>query len=503
MKSASLLFVVLLSGHSFTQTGSLDPEFGVDGKVVTPIGNLGEWGNAVAIQNDQKIVVGGYSQNSFTTADFAVTRYEVDGNLDQTFGNNGKVITHIENRSIATTLAIQNDGKIILGGASNWHVNLARYNTNGALDTTFGSGGMVIADIEGYYSERCESLLVQDDGKILVGGYAQHNSNDWSYFFVARYNSNGSIDSTFATNGIVIGSKGQAYSIATQSDGKIILGGQIDGTFAMERYTANGTLDTLFGIDGTVVTPIANSAEGSELIVQDDDKLLLAGTASMGFDDSRFALAGYNSDGSPDNNFGVAGIVTESFGLYCQSTSAQLQSDGKILLVGSAKDAADHYHFVVARYNANGALDQSFGTNGKTTTSFEGVTNSVANSIAVQSDNKIVLTGYIYDTNNVDIALARYLHEDLLMSDKPIENFRYTLYPNPSNGQFYIQLETEIQQGELRVYDSYGQLVAYIEELYGKQIHLSNQSLPSGNYHFQLSENTHVIASGEVMVTEK
>jgi len=494
------LYVLAFSLNCFSQSGSLDSTFGIDGKVRTPVGNLGDWGKAVAIQNDEKIVVGGYTQNSYTTADFLITRYDVDGNLDQAFGNNGTTITHIENRSIANAMDIQDDGKIILGGASNWHVNLARYTTDGSLDTTFGSGGIVVTDVEGYYSERCESIVIQEDGKILAAGYAQHNSNDWSFLLLIRYNVDGSIDSTFATNGVAIGSQGEAFTAVTQSDGKIVLGGKINNSFALERYTSNGTPDVLFGSNGTVITSIGIYSEGRSLIIRNNDKLLLTGTAAISIGDYRFALAGYNSDGTPDIDFGQTGIVMESFGTYCEGNSAQLQSDGKILLSGYAKDSINRHHFALARYNANGTLDNSFGTNGNTITSF-GISNSDAASIAVQSNNKIVLAGYTYDTNNVDIALARYTNEEVLgIKDQTMRLTGCIVYPNPSKGSFCIQLEAELHEGTLNVYNSMGQLVSCIEHLSGREVSVSENRLSSGNYYFELFDGTHIIATDKLKI---
>ena len=165
------LLLVLLIAHgllisSFAQPGSLDHTFGTNGKVVVTLGSFGDRGNTIAIQNDGKIVLGGSTQSSFTSSDFALTRFNGDGTLDTSFGLDGKVITPIENRSAAHTVVIQDDGKILLGGYSKWNINLARYHSDGTLDTSFGSGGTLIIDIEGYYSDQCESVVLQEDGKI-------------------------------------------------------------------------------------------------------------------------------------------------------------------------------------------------------------------------------------------------------------------------------------------------------------------------------------------------
>jgi uncharacterized delta-60 repeat protein len=475
---------------SFAQSGTLDNTFGTAGKLTTPIGTIGDWGNAVALQTDQKIVVGGYSQTSFTTADFAVVRYLPNGDPDPAFGVNGKVTTTIEARSKGNALAIQSDGKIVLAGASSWYINLARYNEDGSLDTTFGTGGKVVTDIEGYYSERCEAVTILDDEKILVAGYAQHFSNDQPYFLLVRYHPDGSIDSTFGENGRAIGSVGEAYAMALQPDGKIVLGGRIDFSFALERYTPDGEADPSFGVNGTVTTPFAGAGEGRSVVLQSDGNIVLAGSIVPGFDQSDFALARYTPAGALDNTFGQGGTVTASIGMYSHGSVARIQPDGKIVLAGYARDNSDRLHFAVARYTTSGSFDNTFGTGGKTVTPF-GSSNSNAQAMAVQDNGRIVLAGIVYDSNNVDIALARYL-DDSSAGISDDERLVSSVYPNPSSDAFTVRLNRSIQNGELNICDVNGQLVTAVGAVSGDEIPVSSE-LPCGVYYLQVLENGTVI----------
>ena len=147
---------------TFTFAQYLDNTFGTAGLVNTSLGSFGNMCNSVVIQGDQKIVFAGSTQSSgFSDFAFAIARCNSDGTLDNTFGTGGKVVTPIEPGSEGNSVAIQSDGKILLGGSSGWFINLVRYNGDGSLDTTFGTGGKVITDIDGYYNEKCKSVAIQ------------------------------------------------------------------------------------------------------------------------------------------------------------------------------------------------------------------------------------------------------------------------------------------------------------------------------------------------------
>ena len=370
----------------YNANGSLDTTFGTNGKVTTPIGTSNDIIYSIIIQSDGKIVAAGASRNG-SLSNFAVVRYNSDGSLDTTFGTNGKVSTSINaSNSFSITAVMQTDGKIVLAGNSfngaNSDFAVVRYNTDGSLDTTFGTNGKVVTPI-GTGNEFGYSVALQTDGKIVVAGSSSNGSND--DFAVVRYNTDGSLDTTFNGNGKVttpIGTGGDfAYSVAVQTDGKIIAAGGSIGAntdFAVVRYNANGSLDNSFGANGKVITPIQTSVEyANSVVIQIDGKIIAAGLSNNGVNND-FALVRYNTDGSLDLTFDTDGkLITRELSSNATLRAIAIQADGKIVAVGSAYNGVSN--FAAVRYNSNGSLDTTFGANGKVSTAFSATRDSVAN----------------------------------------------------------------------------------------------------------------------------
>jgi uncharacterized delta-60 repeat protein len=406
--------------------GDLDTTFGSGGKVITDLFGRSDGANAIALQSDGKIVVAGSTLSAQGPPDLAVARYNSDGSLDNTFGAGGKVATDFAGRSdVGSAIAIQSDGKILLAGAADlvstqFDFALVRYNSDGSLDSTFGNGGKVTTDFNGGL-DQASAIGLQADGKIVLGGFATAGGNP--HMALARYNSNGSLDPTFGdlSAGKVVtslnGIRDFANALAIQSDGKIVLGGSIVtstdtvGMFALTRYNANGSLDSSFGSGGIVTTQlVGGNGEDDEifgLAIQGDGRIIAAGQATFGLD---FGMARYLANGSLDNSFGINGIVTTDFnGGGDKGRSVVLQTDGKIVLGGAANlTTGSTGDFGLARYNPNGSLDATFGAGGKVVTDFSGNVDT-ARGIALQSDNKIVAAGSTASINTSDVALARYL----------------------------------------------------------------------------------------------
>ena len=226
--------------------GDLDTSFGTGGKVVTSFLGQDDFVRSIAIQSDGKIVVAGETKNG-TYDEFALARYNPDGTLDTSFGNSGgKMITNSNNNGDhARSVAIQSDGKIVLAGAGDNTGNddfaLYRYNTDGSLDSSFGTGGKVFTAV-GSGNDFAESVAIQSDGKIVVAGYSYNGSND--DFALVRYNTDGSLDTSFDSDGKVTTDFGAgsdvANSVAIQSDGKIVAAGNSKNgnyrDFALVRY---------------------------------------------------------------------------------------------------------------------------------------------------------------------------------------------------------------------------------------------------------------------------
>ena len=208
--------------------GALDPSFGSGGKVTTPFGTSYDFGQAVEIQADGKIVAGGYASNGMNY-DFALARYNPNGSLDRTFSSDGKVVTPFGSSSDAIlTIAIRPDGKILAAGSTyngaNSDFALARYTANGALDPSFGSGGKVRTDIASR-NQAIFGIALQPDGKIVVAGYSEGATTSED-FVVARYKPDGALDTSFGSGGYVVtvfnADYDDAYDLLLQPDGKIV-----------------------------------------------------------------------------------------------------------------------------------------------------------------------------------------------------------------------------------------------------------------------------------------
>ena len=339
------------------------------------------------------------------------------GDLDSRFGNGGMVQTDFSGGDdYGFGAKIQADGKTVVVGQSGvyplFHSALIRYKANGALDRTFGNGGKVVAALDPG-GDGLSALAFQPDGKIVVVGSVIHN-NFLLAIITARFNPDGSLDQTFGTNGSVEttfgDSSAEGNDVILQADGKIVVVGFTgagsytdNNNFALVRFNPDGTLDQTFGDGGKVKS---NAGQATSVALQSDGKLLVGGTSASSR--NGFMLARYNSNGTLDTSFGTLGMVTTQIGFGdAFSFGIGLLSDGRIVLAGYSETTQDH-DFTVACYTSNGTLDQTFGNGGIVATDFTGNTDDIPYTLAVQPDNKIVVGGHsgIYPTFN--FALARY-----------------------------------------------------------------------------------------------
>ncbi|MBI1818052.1 MAG: DUF4215 domain-containing protein [Deltaproteobacteria bacterium] len=410
--------------------GILDPTFGSGGKVVTALGSFDDEANAVVLQPDGKLVAAGDwapDQNQFHFL-FTIVRYNVNGSLDTTFDSvehDGIVTTFLDGSAQPRALVLQPDGKLVAAGAEDGpdnlkNIALVRYESTGTLDTSFGNGGIVRTDIGAALgvstSDGANALVLQSDGKLVAAGFT--NRGGPADFVLVRYNPNGSLDTSFGNNGIVISSisdgDDRADALLLQPDGKLVAagyGGDNAKKFALARYNSDGSLDSSFGSGGKVITPIGTDEDiATALLRQPDGKLVAAGGSfSGGYD--RFALVRYNSDGGLDTAFGVGGEVTTATASSHSSISAIVeQSDGKLVGVGHISPAAGADSALV-RYDSNGNLDSSFGCNGIVTTmlSSEPDASDEFRSVLLQPDGRLVAAGAARTGAYWNYALARYL----------------------------------------------------------------------------------------------
>jgi len=332
---------------------------------------------------------------------------------------------------IANAVAVQADGKLVVVGTtyqnndfSDEDFAVARYNSNGTLDLTFGVGGKVQTDFPGLAAV-ASSVVIQSDGKVVVAGGAFPLFTFLGDFKVVRYNPDGSLDSSFGDGGIVTttfpGQGSYAFAVALQPDGKIIAAGtdfvnfspedSSDTDFALARYNSDGTPDATFNGDGQATTNFDGfNDDAFSILVQPDGKLVAVGSAKNPANFYDFAAARYLSNGAIDTTFGVTGKVRTDFGdhNFDQARSAVLQPDGKIVAAGFAiSQNGLVQNFAVARYNSNGVLDAGFGTSGMTQIDFGSCCQS-ANKVLLQPGGKIITVGYANtESSDSDFLLAR------------------------------------------------------------------------------------------------
>lgn len=363
---------------------------------------------AIAIQSDGKIVAAGDSYNGSSGWKIALMRFHADGTLDTTFGKGGKMLSSVYGG--ARAVAIQGDGKIVVGGLTYDGMNafvLIRYNTDGSPDTNFGTGGEVLTSMNGGIA----ALAIQGDGNIVAAGYS-YNGVGYD-FALARYvGSNGALDTTFGSNGIVHTSTTTAFmpgsgasSVAIQSDGKIVAAG---GSYLI-RYDASGNLDPGFGLSGKVVTG-SYYEQTSAVAIQLDGKIIAAGSSLNNIGGYDFALTRYNSDGSSDTTFAGSGRVDVPARNLYQLAPAKVAVDktsGMIVAAGFSQ-----YQSAIVRFNSDGTPDFMLASSGMmilTGGSYLGY-NSIFNDIAVQSDGKFIAAGSGYRDmiSGYDFVLERH-----------------------------------------------------------------------------------------------
>lgn len=417
--SIALLAVLLTASGVGANPGDLDSSFGTGGMVITTVATS-QQPSVVVQQPDGKLLVAGTSGSASNT-DFTLLRYATDGSLDPSFGTGGVVFTDFDLRDGISSIALQADGRIVAAGGTgpttgNQDFALARYNADGSLDPAFGTGGKVRTALSAD-NDRSQGVVVLPDGKIVAAGY-------WDYgvvghfldFALVRYDSSGNLDATFGSGGIAtpplcVDCSPPANTLLLQSDGKLVLGGSVTANnpsaalndFVLARYNADGTLDGSFGSGGSVFTDFNATTFGDELrgiAMQPDGKLVAAGLA-----DSAIALARYDTNGTLDPSFGTAGKVTQTIAPLANGYAVVAQPDGKLVVGGLVVTSSANP--AVIRLNPDGSLDTSFGTGGATVTPF-GPFGDTYLALLRQPDGKLVAVGRTASGSVQRIALARY-----------------------------------------------------------------------------------------------
>ena len=373
----------------------------------------------VAIQPDDKIVVAGFGSTDpeiDLELDFIIARYTAAGALDTSFGTGGIVTTDIlGDDNVCNALALQPDGKIVVtgyayDGAKNVFAT-ARYNSDGTLDSGFGSGGIVTT---AFYTAdaRANAIAIQSDGKILVAGFGKNTNNDFS---IVRYTSAGALDSGFGTGGkkqVSVGTNDGATGIVIQPDGKIVVSGYAqvstpDYDWCAIRLTSSGALDTGFGSSGIAIIDTGTGNEngdGIAVALQSDGSIILAGLLKPGGTES-LGVARLTSTGSLDASFGSSGFVTSGVsGGYGRGSAVVVDGSDRVLVCGWGDDGSGLWR--VVRLTAAGAFDTSFGSGGIVDLRDE-IETSACSALALQADGKILLAGRVFRDGFLACGLMR------------------------------------------------------------------------------------------------
>ncbi|HET6248728.1 MAG TPA: discoidin domain-containing protein [Tepidisphaeraceae bacterium] len=392
--ATSPLLEILEPRQLLSTAGSVDTTYGTGGLAFGPylFGGIVQTGHQTAVQSDGKIVEVANSDSAPMSSDYEVARYTTGGVLDTTFGSGGAVQTDFAgNTDMGQAIAVQSDGKIVVvgttvfidsGGVQVQGVGVVRYNTDGSLDTTFGTGGKAMFDMNGGGCTFAREVLIQSDGKILISGQCNNEA------MIMRLTSAGALDTSFGSGGIVLSTlsaSSQANAMAIMSNGDIIAGGDAADPLggwndaALFCYTSSGTPDTTF--NGTGAMEVTLGGYGSNSTINDltieNGKILVAGAGYLGADIG--ALARFNPDGTIDTTFNGTGVINFVSGGPMQSVA--VQPDGQIV-------SGAFQSFEVLRFSPSGALDTSFGNSG-----YASYSTTIDATSMVISDGTIVVGG--------------------------------------------------------------------------------------------------------------
>lgn len=420
LKWISVVFCFLLAAvTAVAAPANLDSTFDTDGMVVTDFSSsTNEQIEAMAIDGNGKIVAAGSGGSGFSM-DYYVARYNTDGSLDTSFGGTGKVVTDLTTKSdSAYGVAIDGDGKIIVGGGAGIAMNqgqlaAVRYNADGSLDNTFGANGIVTIQCTDQAATPANvavvghAMAVDGSGKILLAGYA-----GTSAVYVTRLNTDGSPDTTFGGYGngtLRYASTMQVFAMIVDGSGGILVGGVSANNFAVARFNSDGSLDTTFGANGIVTTNFpANTKDQIEaLAIDSSGRIVAAGFTGFGAA-CNFALARFSSTGVIDTSFGTNGMVSTDFGSNLANYAYDLVIDSSGKILAAGYAVTTTTDFGLARYNSDGSLDATFDGDGLATTNFPDSGADIARAVLIDSNNKVLAAGEAPSGANKNFGLARY-----------------------------------------------------------------------------------------------
>lgn len=374
----------------------LDISFNGTGRVLTGFGSGSAEVKDVLIQADGRVVAVGTWRDSAGPTYFALTRYNTDGSIDTTFGNDGRVVTDLDPSVAAEGAnagALQPDGKIIAAGyvslslPGQGYFALARYSPDGTLDETFGSGGKVVTSISTGPHEARDVALGQDGTIVAAGSY--HNGIS-TQTLIAKYGAGGDLSWTKTdTRGNFVGAVNIAESVVILAGGRILTCGNASGLdtgITFTGYTANGDYDVTLGAGGRILLSNTAGKRLKALTLAANSRFIAGGSS-----EADFMVARFFSIGGWDISFNGSGSAVTPMGGGSQVNSLAIGPNGRIVAAGVSSPAEEG--FAVAVYTANGLMDNSFSGDGRLTFGFDGSSVTVANSATIDSLGRIVLGG--------------------------------------------------------------------------------------------------------------
>ena len=508
MKTTVLFILAFLPIVSFAQFGVLDGDFDADGIRLIQASTSPTRGFDLEVQPDGKILVCGWASLPSGTAAH-VTRLFPDGSLDNSFGVNGQTVLLWNAANLEVyNMALQDDGNIVLvggiDGAETGQVVIRINGTDGFPDPFFGTDGFVLIPytIVAYLYD----VAIQSDGKIVAAGITAESDLDIT---VVRLNTDGTLDTDFSFDGKVVTDvdlEDWAQGLAIGVDGKITVagstshpGGNTNGLLV--RYNSDGTLDNSFGTNGKVELDVSTTVdEFHNLATNGSGSIFAVGATSN--PGNQFLIAKYTSTGSLDNSFSFDGVVQTDFANDDdRAWDVIVQPDSRVLVVGKAREVSDK--LALARYMPDGTLDNSFGTGGKVLTS-NGQDNELR-SVALQSDLKIVAVGTVSDAqfNQRNAIVARYTSGMNVGIGEVDAYIGSTLvYPNPiTNNQVTVEYELNSDETvSIELFDLSGKRIAQLQpsvhqKAGSRQKTISLPAVSAGNYLLKLNTG-----KGSVMV---
>jgi uncharacterized delta-60 repeat protein len=399
--------------------GMLDPSFGKGGLVSTDFASGIDHALSLLVLPDGRSVAAGYTNLNLEQTHMAVARYLFSGALDTTFGGDGRVTISfphppIDEASAAEAVLLQPDGRLVLvggtAGSDGVSFALARLNTDGSLDPSFGTGGKVTVPNGG----GATAGLLQPDGRIVAVGRQALS------IIAARYNPDGGLDPTFGGTGTVVvpGSFADIQGAVLQPDGKVVIvgtsqtGGFLTRNFALVRLLPDGALDPSFDGDGIVISDFGGIESGESVIVLGDGRLVLAGSRGTELPNHirDVALTRHLSDGTLDTSFGNGGLVLVDSAPSETAFQVIQLPNGKLLVVGTIYGDFDPLDFLLLRLLPNGSLDTTFGTGGILVSDFNAGADECTE-VALAGPDLVLTAGSTTTPPNPfqDFALARYI----------------------------------------------------------------------------------------------